>query len=300
MDPVTKRTKARTARRSESSSVEEAAGAGLGRGSLAVLGIPWDEKSSFLRGPSAAPPCIRQAFHSSSTNTATESGIELSREPRLRFLGDLDLDIGNAAFETIERSVSQILAQGSLALCLGGDHSVSLPIVRAYGRHFPGLELVHIDAHPDLYDELDGDRLSHACPFSRIMEEGLVSRLVQLGIRTINPHQRAQANRFGVEIVEMRDWRVEEGLPQDLAGPIYLSVDLDALDPAFAPGVSHPEPGGLSTRELIGLIQGLPLPLVGADIVELNPVRDPQGLTARVAAKLLKEIAARMLADETT
>ena len=97
----------------------------------------------------------------------------------------------------------------------------------------------------------------------------------------------------------MRNWRPDDGLPEDLDGPLYLSLDLDALDPAFAPGVSHPEPGGLSTRELLTILHTLPGPLVGADIVELNPLRDPRGLTARVAAKLLKEIAARMLVDFT-
>ena len=177
---------------------------------------------------------------------------------------------------------------------------MTLPVVRAQSRHFSDLTILHIDAHPDLYDELGGDRLSHACPFSRIMEENLVSRLVQLGIRTLNAHQRQQADRFGVEVLEMKHWRPEEGLPKDLEGPLYLSLDLDALDPAFAPGVSHPEPGGLSTRQLLDILRTLPHPLVGADIVELNPLRDPQGLTARVAAKLLKEVAARMLVDFTT
>ena len=273
---------------------------GLPAGSIAVVGIPWDEKSSYLRGPSAAPSRIRQALYSSSTNTSTETGHDLGSEPRIQMLGDLDLPVGEAALTTIEEQVEGILDQDSRVLCLGGDHSVTLPIVRAQSRHFPHLTVVHIDAHPDLYDELDGDRLSHACPFSRILEERLVSRLVQLGIRTLNAHQREQAARFGVEILEMRNWRPADGLPQDLEGPLYLSLDLDALDPAFAPGVSHPEPGGLSTRELLDILHALPSPLVGADIVELNPLCDPAGLTARLAAKLLKEIAARMLEDFTS
>jgi agmatinase len=214
-------------------------------------------------------------------------------------LGDLVLPVGEAAIATIERQIKEVLDQGSRVLALGGDHCVTLPIVRAQSRHFPDLTVVHIDAHPDLYDELEGDRLSHACPFSRIMEEGLVSRLVQLGIRTLNAHQREQADRFGVEILEMRHWRLADGLPGGLSGPLYLSLDLDALDPAFAPGVSHPEPGGFSTRELLDIVEALPSPLVGADIVELNPLRDAGDLTARVAAKLLKEIAARMLEDFT-
>ena len=89
-------------------------------------------------------------------------------------------------------------------LTLGGDHAITYPILRAYGPHYPDLTILHIDAHPDLYDELEGDRLSHACPFARIMEAGLARRLVQVGVRTLNPHQRQQAERFGVKIFEMR------------------------------------------------------------------------------------------------
>jgi arginase family enzyme len=155
---------------------------------------------------------------------------------------------------------------------------------------------LHLDAHPDLYDELEGNRYSHACPFARIMEEDLVVRLVQVGIRTMNPHQRAQAERFGVEVIEMRDW--PPGPVFDFDGPVYLSLDLDVLDPAFAPGTSHHEPGGLSTREVLGLVQNLRAPIVGADIVELNPVRDPVGITAMAAAKLMKEVLALMLGRE--
>ena len=155
--------------------------------------------------------------------------------------------------------------------------------------------MLHLDAHPDLYDEFEGDRLSNACPFARIMEEGRVRRLVQVGIRTMNAPQRAQAERFGVEVVEMKAWRPDLSVPAE--GPVYVSLDLDVLDPAFAPGVSHPEPGGLSTREVIGSCSGLRGPVVGADLVELNPARDPTGATARVAAKLAKELLARLLSD---
>jgi arginase family enzyme len=124
------------------------------------------------------------------------------------------------------------------------------------------------------------------------MEGGLVQRLVQVGIRTLNPHQREQARRFGVGVLEMKDWRGE--LPA-LEGPLYLSLDLDVLDPAFAPGVSHHEPGGLSVREVLRIPQGLEVSLVGADIVELNPFRDVAGVTAKVATKLYKELVAQML-----
>jgi arginase family enzyme len=154
------------------------------------------------------------------------------------------------------------------------------------------LTVLHIDAHPDLYDEFEGRRFSHACPFARIMEEGLAHRLVQVGIRTMNGHQREQARRFGVETIDMRAWA--DGVRPHVTGPLYVSIDLDGLDPAFAPGVSHREPGGLSVREVIGFVQALPHPLAGADIVEFNPSQDPLGLTAPVAAKLVKELVGRM------
>ena len=121
------------------------------------------------------------------------------------------------------------------------------------------------DAHSDLYDEFEGDKFSHACPFARIMESGLAARLVQVGIRTMNPHQAAQAKRFEVEVHEMRN--LDLGNMPRFENPLYLTLDLDGIDPAFAPGVSHHEPGGLSSREVISLIQNLDANIVGADIV---------------------------------
>jgi agmatinase len=262
---------------------------------VALLGVPWDEHSSFLRGAALAPPAIRAALRSPSTNLSTESGLDLGTDPRFGDAGDLEIPPGAAALEAIERGVARVLDSGTRVLALGGDHAITYPVLRAQAARHPGLTLVHLDAHPDLYDTFEGDPLSHACPFARILEEKLVGRLVQVGIRTLNAHQRAQAERFGVERIEMKDWRPDLVVEAD--GPVYVSIDLDALDPAFAPGVSHPEPGGLSTRDVIGLVQRLRGPVVGADVVELNPTRDPDGLTARVAAKLAKEIAARLLED---
>ncbi len=115
-----------------------------------------------------------------------------------------------------------------------------------------------------------------------------------MGVRTLNAHQKAQAERFGVEIHPMHDFDPRDFRP-DLAGPVYLSFDLDALDPAFAPGVSHHEPGGLTVREALGILHRLKVHVVGADIVEYNPQRDVHDMTATVAAKLLKEIGGKML-----
>lgn len=262
-------------------------------GMVAVVGLPSDENSSFMRGAALAPPRIREVLHSGAANLCAESGIDLAAELRWMDLGDLVLASGLEAFEQIEATIGNLIERGVCVLTLGGDHAVTYPIIRAYGPRYENLSILHLDAHPDLYDELEGNRYSHGCPFARIMEEDLVARLVQVGIRTLNPHQRAQAKRFGVEIIEMRDW--QPGTVFDFDGPVYLSLDLDVLDPAFAPGTSHHEPGGLSTREVLRLIQSLRAPIVGADIVELNPVRDPVGITAMAAAKLLKEVLALML-----
>jgi arginase len=262
-------------------------------GMVAIVGVPCDENSSFMRGAALAPPRIREALHSGAANLCAENGIDLAAESGWHDLGDLALAGGVGDLERIEATIGNLVERGVHVLALGGDHAITYPIIRSYGPRYENLNILHLDAHPDLYDELEGNRYSHACPFARIMEEDLVARLVQVGIRTMNPHQHAQARRFGVQVIEMRDW--QPGLVFGLDGPVYLSLDMDVLDPAFAPGTAHHEPGGLSTRELLGLIQNLRVPIVGADIVEFNPKRDPVGITAMAAAKLLKEILVLML-----
>jgi len=258
-----------------------------------LIGIPWDAHSSFMRGAAAAPPLVRRALFSPASNMWTESGLDLGVPGRLADAGDIDLPDSKDALGVIEEAVRRLMEDGGAPLAIGGDHAVTYPVVRAVAKRHPGLTILHIDAHPDLYDEFEGNRLSHACPFARIMEEGLASRLVQVGIRAMNGHQREQARRFGVETIDMRAWAA--GTRPVVAGHVYVSIDLDGLDPAFAPGVSHREPGGLSVRDVIGLVHALPLPPIGADIVEFNPSQDSVGLTAHVAAKLVKELAGVML-----
>ena len=265
---------------------------------ITVLGIPVDENSSYLKGCSQGPQAIRDAFHSPSSNYCAEDGTDLSNHPLLTDAGDLEVANDISALKRIESSASQILERGECLISLGGDHSITSPLLAAYEGFYESLNVLHLDAHPDLYDELDGNRNSHACPFARTMERGNIGRLVQVGIRTMNPHQRKQADRFGVEIITASAWQKilpGQPIPLEFDGPIYLSLDLDVLDPAFAPGVSHHEPGGATTRQVLELIQQLPNQLVGADIVELNPTRDPLQATAMVGAKFLKEITTKML-----
>ncbi len=260
---------------------------------LALIGIRYDENSSFTKGAADAPPQIRAALRSEAWNLTSEDGTDLSDDSTFFDAGDIQPVAGSEMPALIENSIHTLLADGLSPISLGGDHSITYPIVRAFARKFNNLSVLHFDAHPDLYDSYQGNRNSHASPFARIMEQKLVKRLVQVGIRTFTSHQREQVKRFGVESIEMRHLRSDLKLEFD--SPVYISFDVDALDPAFAPGVSHREPGGLSTRQVIELIQQLKGQVVGADIVEFNPRMDPLHITGTVCAKILKEIAARML-----
>jgi agmatinase len=257
---------------------------------IALLGLPTDRGSSYLRGAAAAPAAIRAALHCGSSNLYAENGADVGAA--LVDAGDLTLDGTPAEVDAITAGVDAVLAQGHRLLALGGDHAVTYPVVRAVAKHHPGLSILHFDAHPDLYDSYDGDRFSHASPFARIMEDGLTVRLVQVGIRADTAELRAQAKRFGVETVGMDRLGELPGLLP--TGPVYVSIDLDALDPAYAPGVSHHEPGGLSTRDILSVIHRLEGPVIGADVVELNPARDFNGMTAMVAAKFVRELAGAM------
>lgn len=245
-------------------------------------------------GAAQAPKLIREGFHSHASNVCAENGLDLGESSDWEDLGDMEIEDSYTAFREIHSHLVEVLDQNNNAVILGGDHSITYPVMRAYAKQYPGLGILHLDAHPDLYDSLDGNAQSHASPFARIMEKDLASRLVQVGIRSITPHGREQAEKFGVEIHEMK-----HGIPDSIEfeGPVYLSLDLDCLDPGFAPGVAHYEPGGMSVRDVLGIIQNFKGQLVGADIVEYNPTRDFNGITGMVAGKILKEILARMIDD---
>lgn len=257
-------------------------------GNITIQGIPYDEKSSFLKGSALAPPLIRKFYHSDSGNYFAENSVDTNSE---NVFDKGDFEIRN--YFDIEEITSNNLSENSKLITLGGDHSITFPIIKAFGKFHPKIDILHFDAHPDLYDELLKDKHSHACPFARIMENGLAERLVQVGIRTLNSHQKEQAERFNVEIHEMRNLDISK-IP-NFENPVYISLDMDAFDPAFAPGVSHHEPGGMTSRQVIEIIQNLDAEIIGADIVEFNPSRDIQDVTGALTAKCLKEILGRML-----
>ena len=261
-------------------------------GKPVLVGIPFDGQSSYLRGPADAPPKIREAIACDASNKWTELAVDLGVPGIYEDAGDLAFQEQDA-FAAIESGIHKLIDAGKRPVSLGGDHSITYPIIKTFAKRYPDLTIFHFDAHPDLYDEFEGNRLSHACPFALIMEAGLAKRLVQIGIRTINRHQREQAQKFGVEVVEMRFLPAYDRLTAD--GPVYITFDMDVLDPAFAPGISHREPGGMSIREAIAHLHAIRGGIVGADVVEYNPVRDISGLTATAAAKIVKELLGKMI-----
>ena len=259
---------------------------------VALLGVPWDRHSSHARGPALGPAAIRAALLSQAGNAFNIRGQDIRASGVMIDVGDVVFGVVADEADAISGAVAAQLALERPVLSLGGDHAVTYPVIRAFHDRWPDLTIVHIDAHPDLYDDFEGDPLSHASPFARIMEQGMANRLIQIGIRASNPHLDAQAKRFGVETFSPDQFSAAvAALPK---GPTYLSIDLDGLDPAYAPGVNHYEPGGLSTREMLALIAAIPGPLVGADIVELAPARDHLDMTAILAAKLVKELVGKL------
>jgi arginase len=255
-----------------------------------MLGLPTDVNSSFERGAAKAPAAIREALWSDRGNLSTESGLEIGSDIELIDAGDLMLTDSDVTADDLCIADALSGINGTIPLLLGGDHAVTYPIVAALAAQHGPLNILHFDAHPDLYADFEGNPRSHASPFARIMEGGHAKRLVQVGIRTLTKHCREQAIKHQVEILPIADFHV--GMLPVLEGPLYISLDIDGIDPSEAPGVSHPEPGGLRLREVLAAIHKQTAPIVGADIVELNPNRDIGDVTAILAAKLVREVAA--------
>lgn len=261
---------------------------------LKLIGVPYDANSSYIKGPALAPKHIRLMDEEGSANRFCEHGKEIIEGENYKDCGDIEFAEIDAAFayNRIKETVSQELKDESKIISLGGDHSISFPVIEAFSEHHAKLNVLHLDAHADLYDNFENNPYSHASPFARLMEKGCINSLTQVGIRTFNTHQKEQAKRFNVNVIEMKDFNMD--FINSLEAPLYISLDIDVLDPAFAPGVSHHEPGGMTTRQLIEIIQKIKVPIIGADIVELNPIRDVNNVTAMVAYKLFKELASKM------
>ena len=261
---------------------------------ISLLGFEWDASSSYARGTASGPAMIRALLFNEASSAYSLGGVDVRKVLAVRQFPALSADAA-ASREQITACVAAELDAGCAPLSLGGDHSITYPVLKAIKAKYGPVNVLHIDAHPDLYEEFEGDRYSHACPLARALEDGCVNNLVQVGIRSSNPQLREFGKRY--DVVMLGAEQVADVPYERLDGPLYISIDLDGLDPAFAPGVTHQEPGGLTTREVIGMIARCPGQVIGADVVELNPERDINLLTANVAARLVKELAGKMASD---
>lgn len=258
-----------------------------------LLGFEWDASSSHARGPALGPSVVKRLLTSEASSAYSTGLIDMRDAVESYEIPALPQGAA-AAREAVMGAVAKSIADGFAPLSIGGDHSVTYPILKAiHAAHGP-MNVLHIDAHPDLHDEFEGDRYSHACPFARSLDDGLIRKLVQVGIRCWDPYQLEQAKKFGVMVLGAESSsEIPSGFFDE---PLYMTIDLDGLDPAFAPGVSHPEPGGLSTLDVLALIKRIKGRLIGADIVEFNPERDFGLATARVVVRLVKELAGKIAA----
>jgi agmatinase len=270
---------------------------------VAMLGIPYDGGTSYRTGARFGPRAVREQS-SLIRPWNPVLGVHPFQKLRVADCGDVDvvpISI-ERTYEAVTARVDTVLAAGARPLCVGGDHSVTLPVLRSLGRRHGPLGIVHFDAHPDTWDEYFGSKFFHGTPFRRAIEEGLIDprRMIQVGIRgpLYGPEDFAFHEQHGIEFIRIETVKergtawVAERLRRLAGGPVYCSFDIDAVDPAFAPATGTPEVGGLTSYEALALVRSLTgIPLVGADVVEVSPPYDGPGqITALLAANILFEL----------
>lgn len=283
---------------------------------VALLGVPFDGGTSYRTGSRFGPRDIRQ---NSSLIRPYNPALQVSPFDVLKVadVGDVDvnpIDIEDT-YGRVEKALGEILDAKVIPVCVGGDHSLSLPILRAIAKKHGLVGMVHFDSHQDMWEEYFGNKYFHGTPFRRAVEEDLLDakRVIQIGIRgpvyadTDFDFARQHGIRWitaGQVASEGLEW-VKEQIPVVRGGPVYLSFDIDGVDPAFAPGTGTPEVGGLTSREALELVRALVgVQLVGADVVEVSPPYDHAGITSMLAANILFEIlsvvaATRLQTQET-
>lgn len=254
---------------------------------FALFGAPADAASSFRPGARLAPRQIREMARSLAPSS--ERGDDLLGLGAVD-RGDLVLPTEVARAEAMIASATQrACSEGAVPILLGGDHAITVPAFRGALASHPGLSLLVLDAHPDLYSTYQGDPWSHATVSYRIAHlEGMSGdRITQVGIRATQPTQRQTAQELGIAVVPA--WQAAD-FESAVPGPLYVSVDIDVLDPAYAPGCGNPVPGGLSSRQLLDLLHRLEAEVVAFDVVEVNPLLDPHGTTALAAVRVVTEL----------
>lgn len=270
---------------------------------VAVIGVPFDGGTSYRSGTRMGPRKIREASLMlwGYNNVLRVSPLDLLDVVDYGDVSVIPMSI-DATMEAITREVGEVIHSRTTLITLGGDHSITLPLLRAHAAAYGPLAVVHFDSHPDTWEsEFGGQLCSHGTPFRRAIEEGLIdtSAYIQVGIRgsTSGPDDLLEAQQLGARVMPIEEV-FALGIPaviekiQAMMGErrVYVSLDIDAVDPAYAPGTGTPEVGGLSSFQMLQLVRGLKgLDLVGFDLVEVNPAFDHGDITSILAANLAFE-----------
>jgi agmatinase len=263
--------------------------------SEAVLyGMPMDWTVSFRPGSRFGPARIREV-----SVGLEEYSAYLDRElEEVKYYdaGDIPLPFGNAqrSLDMIEDFVGQVLAADKFPLGMGGEHLVTWPVIKAMYKKYPDLAIIHMDAHTDLREEFEGEPLSHSTPIRKAAELIGPQNVFSFGIRSGMKEEFQWAKEVGMYIAKFEVLEpLKEILPKLAGRPVYVTIDIDVLDPAHAPGTGTVDAGGITSRELLASIHEIAksdLKIVGADLVEVAPIYDPSEQTANTASKLLREM----------
>ncbi len=270
---------------------------------VAILGVPYDSSTSYRSGTRLGPRALREQ---SLLLWGYNNALQISPFTALTVVDAGDVSVVPvdilATHRAIESTAESWLNAGAKLITLGGDHSIALPLLRRHAAVYGPLAVLHFDAHPDTWDsEYPGQKYSHGTPFIRAMEEGLIDReaYIQLGIRgpTSGPQDYVDALHLGARMITMDEFRqramadvIAEIRQRIGTRPLYVTFDIDGVDPAFAPGTGTPEVGGFTSYEVLQLVRCLVgLNCVGFDLVEVSPPFDPTAITSILGANLVFE-----------
>lgn len=275
----------------------------LSRADVAIVGVPLDFATMYRPGARFGPRAIRDASGQLRPHAMSAEELEPPFD-KLRVIdyGDLDVYPGyiEQTLDAVREQLRPVVEAGVFPVVLGGDHSSSLPVLRALAERHGTVSLVHFDAHPDFWPGPEGRPYHHGTPFRIATEEGLIdpSASVQVGIRgSLSAGIVSAAREAGFHLITADEFSRQgvratlEAIQRRASLPVYVSLDIDCVDPAFAPGTGTPEVAGLTSREIVELVRGLSgLPLVGFDVVEVAPAYDSGEITALLAANLVQEL----------
>lgn len=259
---------------------------------IVLFGAPFDGTSSYRAGSRFAPSKIR--FDSYGLETYSPYSERDMLDYGIHDAGDLELPFGNAeeVLKQIENFSRQVVGDGKIPVMIGGEHLVSLGLARVLIEKYPDLHVLHFDAHADLRADYMGEPMSHATVMRRIHDQLGDGRIYQFGIRSGTKEEFAFAQSGQHVVMNRFDAHTLPDVAKQLLGkPVYITIDLDILDPSIFPGTGTPEPGGITFKEMLDIFKAfIPLHIVGADIVELSPDYDTTGVSTAVASKVIREV----------